>query len=71
LPPTRQPGSPAGLTGRRRQHCPLRAAGSTPIDRWGTLDDVGQAVAALASGRMPFTTGAAIEVDGGMHIHHY
>jgi 3-oxoacyl-[acyl-carrier protein] reductase len=45
--------------------------GFTPINRWGTPEDVGKAVATLASGDSPFTTGAAIEVDGGMHIHYY
>jgi NAD(P)-dependent dehydrogenase (short-subunit alcohol dehydrogenase family) len=43
----------------------------TPINRWGTPADVGRAVANLAAGELPFTTGAAIQVDGGMHIHQY
>jgi 3-oxoacyl-[acyl-carrier protein] reductase len=42
----------------------------TPINRWGTPEDVGRAVATMASGDLPFTTGAAIQIDGGMHIHH-
>jgi hypothetical protein len=25
----------------------------------------------MAAGELPFTTGAAIRVDGGMHIHQY
>ena len=33
--------------------------------------DVGRAVATMAAGELPFTTGAAIRVDGGMHIHQY
>jgi 3-oxoacyl-[acyl-carrier protein] reductase len=45
--------------------------GFTPINRWGTPEDVGRAVATMASGDLPFTTGAAIQVDGGMHIHYY
>jgi 3-oxoacyl-[acyl-carrier protein] reductase len=45
--------------------------GFTPINRWGTPEDVGRAVATMAAGDLPFTTGAAIQVDGGMHIHHY
>ncbi|MDE1180780.1 3-ketoacyl-ACP reductase [Paraburkholderia sp.] len=49
----------------------LLAEGFTPINRWGTPDDVGRAVATMASGDLPFTTGAAIQVDGGMHIHYY
>jgi NAD(P)-dependent dehydrogenase (short-subunit alcohol dehydrogenase family) len=47
----------------------LLADGFTPINRWGTPEDVGRAVATIASGDLPFTTGAAIQVDGGMHIH--
>jgi NAD(P)-dependent dehydrogenase (short-subunit alcohol dehydrogenase family) len=43
----------------------------TPINRWGTPADAGRAVASLAAGELPFTTGAAIQVDGGMHIHQY
>jgi NAD(P)-dependent dehydrogenase (short-subunit alcohol dehydrogenase family) len=49
----------------------LLADGFTPINRWGTSEDVGRAVATMAAGDLPFTTGAAIEVDGGMHIHQY
>jgi NAD(P)-dependent dehydrogenase (short-subunit alcohol dehydrogenase family) len=49
----------------------LLERGFTPINRWGTPWDVGKAVATLASGDLPFTTGAAIQVDGGMHIHYY
>lgn len=49
----------------------LLAGGFTPINRWGTPEDVGRAVATMAAGDLPFTTGTAIQVDGGMHIHHY
>ena len=49
----------------------LLARGFTPINRWGTPEDVGKAIATLAAGDLPFTTGAAIQVDGGMHIHYY
>jgi NAD(P)-dependent dehydrogenase (short-subunit alcohol dehydrogenase family) len=49
----------------------LLADGFTPINRWGTPEDVGRAVATMAAGDLPFTTGAAIQADGGMHIHHY
>lgn len=48
----------------------LLADGFTPINRWGTPEDVGRAVATMAAGDLPFTTGAAIQVDGGMHIQH-
>jgi NAD(P)-dependent dehydrogenase (short-subunit alcohol dehydrogenase family) len=49
----------------------LLADGFTPINRWGTPEDVGRAVATMAAGDLPFTTGAAIQVDGGMHIQQY
>jgi 3-oxoacyl-[acyl-carrier protein] reductase len=44
------------------------ADGLSPIARWGEAEDVGRAVAALASGAFPFTTGEALHVDGGLHI---
>ena len=47
------------------------AEGFTPINRWGTPEDVGRAVASLAAGEVPFATGMAVQVDGGMHIHQY
>ena len=47
----------------------LIAAGLSPIPRWGAPDDVGGTVATLAQGRMPFSTGQAFHVDGGLHIH--
>lgn len=42
--------------------------GLTPIKRWGTTEDVGRAVAAIASGSLPFSTGEVINVDGGFHL---
>jgi NAD(P)-dependent dehydrogenase (short-subunit alcohol dehydrogenase family) len=44
------------------------AAGLTPMPRWGEVEDVGRAVAALASGAFGFSTGDAFHVDGGLHI---
>jgi NAD(P)-dependent dehydrogenase (short-subunit alcohol dehydrogenase family) len=43
-------------------------AGLTPIQRWGTPEDVGRAVAAIALGSLPFSTGEVINVDGGFHL---
>jgi NAD(P)-dependent dehydrogenase (short-subunit alcohol dehydrogenase family) len=45
------------------------ASGGVPIARWGRPDDVGEAAAMLANGGLGFTTGSAIEVDGGLHLH--
>jgi len=42
--------------------------GLTPIKRWGTPEDVGKAVAALAQDLLPFSTGEVINVDGGFHL---
>jgi len=39
-----------------------------PIARWGTAEDVGKAVAALARGDFPFSTGDILHVDGGFHL---
>src|SRR5579871_1052578 len=49
----------------------LIAEGLTPIRRWGTPTDVGQAVAALVTGTIPFCTGEVINVDGGFHIRRF
>lgn len=44
------------------------ASGAVPIARWGEPEDIGEVVATLASGAMPFMTGTALFVDGGGHI---
>ncbi len=46
----------------------LIADGFVPQARWGQPEDVGKAVAALARGAFAFSTGAVIEVSGGMNI---
>lgn len=42
--------------------------GLVPQRRWGFPEDVGKAAAALAGGYFPYSTGAVIEVSGGMNI---
>jgi NAD(P)-dependent dehydrogenase (short-subunit alcohol dehydrogenase family) len=42
--------------------------GAWPIRRWGQPEDVGRAVAAIARGDFPFSTGEVINVDGGFHL---
>jgi len=44
------------------------AEGLTPIRRWGTPQDVAKAVGAIAEGRLDFSTGQVINVDGGFHL---
>lgn len=46
----------------------LIAGGLTPIRRWGTPEDVGKAVAAIARGLFPFSTGEVFNIDGGFHL---
>lgn len=46
----------------------LIAEGLTPQKRWGRPEDVAQAVAAVAEGRLDFSTGQVINVDGGFHL---
>jgi 3-oxoacyl-[acyl-carrier protein] reductase len=36
--------------------------------RWGTPDDVGRAVRVLATGELPYATGAVLIVDGGLTL---
>jgi NAD(P)-dependent dehydrogenase (short-subunit alcohol dehydrogenase family) len=47
----------------------LIADGVSPVRRWGEPADIGAAAVALASGSFHFSTGDAIHVDGGLHIH--
>jgi len=44
------------------------ASGLLPIPRWGTPEDVGRAVALLASGELPYATGDVLNLDGGLHL---
>lgn len=46
----------------------LIGEGLTPMKRWGTPEDIGKAVAAIAQGLLPFSTGEVINVDGGFHL---
>lgn len=54
--------------GVREKYDKLIAEGLTPIKRIGTPEDIGKAVAALASGAFDFCTGTVIHDDGGFHI---
>ena len=46
----------------------LIADGLTPIKRWGSPEDIGKAVLAIANDLLPFSTGEVINVDGGFHL---
>ncbi len=42
--------------------------GLIPQNRWGFPEDIGKAVAMLARGELPYSTGQVILVDGGMSV---
>ena len=42
--------------------------GLTPLRRWGRPQDIALAVAAIAEGMLPYSTGESINVDGGFHM---
>jgi len=42
--------------------------GLAPINRWGRPGEVGLAVAAIAQGYFPFSTGMTLHIDGGWHL---
>jgi NAD(P)-dependent dehydrogenase (short-subunit alcohol dehydrogenase family) len=54
--------------GAKEKYDQMIAGGFVPQARWGTPEDVGLAVGAVLSGRLPFSTGSVINVDGGAHL---
>jgi NAD(P)-dependent dehydrogenase (short-subunit alcohol dehydrogenase family) len=54
--------------GVKEKYDELIAQDLTPIARWGTPEDIGAAVAAIAENRFPFSTGEVFNVDGGFHL---
>jgi 3-oxoacyl-[acyl-carrier protein] reductase len=54
--------------GVKEKYDALIAKGLTPIARWGTPEDIGKAVTAIATRAFPFSTGEVINVDGGFHL---
>jgi NAD(P)-dependent dehydrogenase (short-subunit alcohol dehydrogenase family) len=42
--------------------------GMLPIKRWGTPEDVANAVSVLCSGKLAYSTGEVLNVDGGFHV---
>lgn len=55
----------AGVQSRYDQ---LIEQGLLPIRRWGQPEDVARAVSLLASGRLGYSTGDCLNVDGGFHL---
>ena len=54
--------------GAHAEYTQLLADGLAPIRRWGTPEDVGQAVVALVTGMLPYSTGDIVNIDGGFHL---
>jgi NAD(P)-dependent dehydrogenase (short-subunit alcohol dehydrogenase family) len=54
--------------GVKEKYDALIAQGAWPIKRWGFPEDIGRAVAAIARGDFPFSTGEVFNVDGGFHL---
>jgi len=54
--------------GVKEKYDRMIADGLTPIPRWGKPEDVAKAVAAIAQGAFPFSTGEVFNVDGGFHM---
>jgi len=52
----------------REKYDKMIAEGLTPIQRWGEPHDIAMAVAAIAEGYLPFSTGEVVNVDGGFHL---
>jgi len=44
------------------------ADNGAPLSRWGEPEDVGRAVATLAIGAFPYSTGEVLHVDGGLSL---
>jgi 3-oxoacyl-[acyl-carrier protein] reductase len=54
--------------GVQQKYDQLIEQGVWPIRRWGQPEDIGRAVAAIARGDLPYSTGEVINVDGGFHL---
>ena len=46
----------------------IKEEGLTPIQRWGYPEDIANAVSVFCSGKLDFSTGEVINVDGGFHL---
>ena len=55
-------------SGVQEKYDKLIEQGAFPIARWGTPQDIANAVSALCSDKFLYTTGNYIDVDGGFHI---
>ena len=55
------------MTAEVREHYGAKIEdGLTPIRRWGEASEIARAATSLATGALPFSTGHAINIDGGL-----
>ena len=54
--------------GVKEKYDALFEQGICPIKRWGLPEDIANAVSVFCSGKLLYTTGQYIDVDGGFHI---
>lgn len=52
----------------REKYDGLISQGLVPQHRWGTPEDIGRAISAIAQGNLNFGTGAVLRIDGGLTI---
>ena len=55
-------------SGVKDKYDKLIGDGLLPQARWGQPSDIGKAVAMLARGDLPYSTGQVINIDGGFGI---
>jgi NAD(P)-dependent dehydrogenase (short-subunit alcohol dehydrogenase family) len=58
----------AMTAGAADKYARLIRDGLVPMGRWGVPEDIAHVVSALASGRLAFSTGSVINVDGALSI---
>lgn len=51
-----------------KKYTDLIEAGAFPIARWGTPEDIAEAVSVLACGKLSYCTGNYLDLDGAFHI---
>lgn len=52
----------------KEKYDPVISGGKVPMRRWGLPEDVGRAVCGFLTGSLPFCTGQAIMLDGGLSL---
>ncbi len=55
----------------RDRYDKLVGGGAVPMGRWGSAADVASTVRCMAEGRLPYTVGQAVTIDGGLTMPHF